>query len=147
MAKEISDKFEIPQELVDRVFNYQNFYHFGLGSTKEHSDTLRNYDEAEKQFKEFRELMNYKFNSYIPEMKEYLIDEGVLMEVGSEGSGKCEITKFGFDCVKEYFYQKQKEDDGGIAHQMTREYLIENNYLDSKGKLSDKGLRVFMDGF
>lgn len=143
MGKEISDKLVKDEELIDKVFNYQDFYNFGLGNTEHFFKILENYDKANGEFEEFKKLMNSKFNHYVKEFKDYLVTKNIL-EVGPE---QYELTEFGFDCVKEYFYEKQKEDEREREHSGVREYLSKNGYLDSLGRLSQKGFKIFSEGF
>jgi hypothetical protein len=133
----------LTKELTDKVFHYQNFYNFGLGNTERFFKILKNYDEANRDIEEFKKLMNSKFNCYVKDFKDYLVTKNIL-EVGPE---QYELTEFGFDCIKEYFYEKQKEDTEAQEHIEVRKYLSKNGYLDSLDRLSPKGFKAFSEGF
>jgi hypothetical protein len=146
MVVETPNIFKGKEELIEKVFNWDKFYSKGLGNSKEHLSTIKQYENALSLFDSFSKLMNRKFNTYVPEMKEYLAKEGVLEK--KEGSPwEYQLTDLGMDFIKSYFkWQVEKENE--IKDNKTLVSLLEEKgFIDDSGKLDNKKFETFYKDF
>jgi len=141
MVVEVPVIFNKRKDLVERIFNWENFYSKGLGDSKFFFQESRVYEEAVNSFTKFENTMNRKFNTYVDEIKKYL-EEGVL-EKKNNGRWEYSLTEFGMECIKSYFkWQVEKEEESKKDSTLIS-ILKEKGFLDDSGKLNGKGFEYF----